>query len=69
MKIGDVVQLKSGGSKMTVSFVNTASNGAEEVNCVFFDGAGELDRQTFLVDCLTIISSRKRKAVSRFVSG
>ncbi len=47
MKQGDVVQLKSGGPKMTVVTVN-----GNDVRCSFFDGQGEMDEGTFPIACL-----------------
>ncbi len=65
MKLGDVVQLNSGGPKMTVSHVDE-----RQAVCRFFDGQGELDNSTFPIECLkpagkpakTKTSSRPRMA-------
>lgn len=52
MKRGDVVQLKSGGPKMTVSYVDGEHKADKEAICIFFDGAGEMDKVTVSVECL-----------------
>lgn len=39
-KAGDVVQLKSGGPKMTVSWIDTDVTGDPVVHCSWFDATG-----------------------------
>ncbi len=46
-KVGDVVRLKSGGSRMTIEKVD-----GDYVSCVWFEGA-KMERATFLYDTLT----------------
>ncbi len=47
LKIGDVVMLKSGGPKMTVTGVDKEASTREPlVNCMWFDG-NELDTSSF----------------------
>lgn len=46
--VGDVVQLKSGGPKMTVK-----SAGKETVWCVYFEG-GKYATESFHPDCLAV---------------
>ena len=46
-KIGDVVELQTGGTKMTVEFVRTDGL----IECAWFDGA-TLSRDTFYPDAL-----------------
>ena len=44
--VGDTVQLKSGGPKMTVESLQEFE-GTETVDCVWFDEKKEVKRQTF----------------------
>lgn len=46
-KVGDVVKLKSGGSRMTVSVID-----GTDVTCVWFEGA-KTERDTFPAATLT----------------
>jgi uncharacterized protein YodC (DUF2158 family) len=50
LKIGDVVQLSSGGPKMTVATLQ--SDGAGTVRCVWFSPDGKLDSAALPVDVL-----------------
>jgi uncharacterized protein YodC (DUF2158 family) len=56
MKAGDIVQLKSGGPKMTVSHI--IENCANGVTCVFFNDAKELRLLVLNLETLKIISSK-----------
>ena len=56
LKIGDVVQLNSGGQKMTVEKLNGSN-----VDCVWFDGT-ELKKDSFDISLLTLYSERTKKA-------
>jgi len=49
-KVGDVVMLKSGGPKMTVSFVSDESG---LIECTWFDKSGERKHDEFSPDTLT----------------
>ena len=46
-KIGDIVQLKSGGPLMTVQKVRT-----DEVDCMWFDGSTLIKNTSFPLDTL-----------------
>jgi uncharacterized protein YodC (DUF2158 family) len=60
--VGDVVQLKSGGVKMTVYQVIDKDGFANEnVHCGFFDGQGEHDTLTAPALALKKVSARTRK--------
>ena len=50
-KVGDVVQLKSGGVRMTVSKLFKSSEGCEMVQCTWFDKPKE-HRAAFVIDSL-----------------
>jgi uncharacterized protein YodC (DUF2158 family) len=56
-KVGDVVQLKSGGARMTVSKLFKSSEGCEMVQCTWFDKKPREHRAAFVIDSL---ESRKR---------
>lgn len=59
VKIGNVVKLKSGGPQMTVNDFNDAGGHYEEgtgIQCVWFDGKMEAQRQIFHIDTLDVIS-------------
>lgn len=49
-KVGDIVQLKSGGPPMTVTQVNTNLVGFSEVKCQWF--FGQMETGTFIPDVL-----------------
>lgn len=51
LTVGDVVQLISGGPKMTVSY---AEDGV--LNCIWFDSAGDLQDRDFDLKELTLAS-------------
>ncbi|MEX3931533.1 YodC family protein [Paraburkholderia phymatum] len=49
--VGDVVTLKTGGSRMTVTYVGQVAGEAEErLVCQWFDDQGELRQETFSQD-------------------
>ena len=50
-KVGDVVQLKSGGARMTVSRLFRSPEGREMVQCTWFDKPKE-HRAAFVIDSL-----------------
>ncbi|ACR32141.1 YodC family protein [Burkholderia glumae] len=50
-RIGDVVTLKTGGARMTVTYVGIAS-GAIYLTCQWFDDSGEFRQQRFAVDAV-----------------
>ncbi len=56
-KVGDVVELKSGGPPMTVTGVNTNLVGYTEIKCIWFFGG--METGTFSPSVL--IQSRPRK--------
>ncbi len=39
LKVGDVVQLKSGGPEMTIELIDTFGDDHKKAMCVWFDGA------------------------------
>jgi len=49
-KVGDVVQLKSGGPPMTVTKVSSNMVGTTEITCIWF--FGEMETGTFKPDTL-----------------
>jgi uncharacterized protein YodC (DUF2158 family) len=51
-KVGDVVQLKSGGARMTVSKLFKSSEGCEMVQCTWFDKKPREHRAAFVIDSL-----------------
>ncbi len=56
MKVGDVVQLKSGGPKMTVTCIDTPSH----VKVAFFDTQGDYNDDCMLpVDALKVVRAAK----------
>jgi len=50
-KVGDVVQLKSGGARMTVSRLFRSPEGREMVQCTWFDKPKE-HRAAFVIESL-----------------
>ncbi len=48
-RIGDVVTLKTGGPRMTVTFVGSAA-GEAWVTCQWFDASGDFRQQRFPVE-------------------
>ena len=54
-KIGDLVQLRSGGPKMTVRLAPDESLGVEDVLCVRFKGDAEVD-ENYHPDMLVLVS-------------
>lgn len=62
VKIGDVVKLKSGGPQMTVNDFNDAGGHYEEgegIQCAWFDGKLEPQRQIFHIDALDVVNDKK----------
>lgn len=57
---GDVVTLKTGGARMTVTHVGCADDGASWLLCQWFDEHGELRQEKFLQDAL----SREPRSIS-----
>ena len=53
-KVGDVVQLKSGGARMTVSKLFKSSEGCEMVQCTWFDKKPREHRAPFVIDSLEV---------------
>jgi uncharacterized protein YodC (DUF2158 family) len=51
-KVGDVVQLKSGGARMTVSKLFKSPEGREMVQCTWFDKKPREHRAAFVKDSL-----------------
>lgn len=50
-KVGDVVTLQGGGSRMTVTYVGSIAQHADErLVCEWFDEQGELRREIFTLD-------------------
>jgi uncharacterized protein YodC (DUF2158 family) len=54
IKAGDIVQLKSGGPKMTVSVITRNNQGTSLAKCAWFDGAKH-NFATFPVTSLKIL--------------
>ena len=52
IEVGDVVQLNSGGPKMTVDTVDLVEVGEDKVSCTWFDGCGRVKRELFPPACL-----------------
>lgn len=57
---GDVVTLKTGGARMTVTYVGCADDGGNWLLCQWFDEHGELRQERFLQDTL----SREPRSIS-----
>ena len=51
-KVGDVVQLKSGGPLMTVSGFGRGADGSERVNCTYFDKSESEKHGTYPAEAL-----------------
>jgi uncharacterized protein YodC (DUF2158 family) len=51
-KIGDAVQLKSGGAVMTVSKLFKSADGIEMAQCTWFDKKPREHRAAFVIDSL-----------------
>jgi uncharacterized protein YodC (DUF2158 family) len=49
---GDVVQLKSGGPKMTVESTEAIGGGKTFVDCIWFEGTTKVERHTFPEEAL-----------------
>ncbi len=52
LKVGDVVRLKSGGIRMTVSKLFKSPEGREMVQCTWFDKKTREHRAAFVIDSL-----------------
>jgi len=64
-KKGDVVQLKSGGPKMTVDEIETTQSGVEVI-CVWYnDKSNSFERKGFSVEALTIYTPPSQPKVIR----
>lgn len=51
LNVGDVVTLKTGGSRMTVTYIGPiAGEAGERLVCQWFDEQGELRQETFVQD-------------------
>lgn len=57
---GDVVTLKTGGARMTVTYVGRADEGGGWLLCQWFDEHGELRQEKFLEGAL----SREPRSIS-----
>jgi len=57
---GDVVTLKTGGARMTVTHVGCTDDGGSWLLCQWFDEHGELRQEKFLQDAL----SREPRSIS-----
>lgn len=57
---GDVVTLKTGGARMTVTYVGYADDGGDWLLCQWFDEHGELRQEKFLQGAL----SREPRSIS-----
>ena len=55
-RVGDVVQLKSGGPKMTVR--KLGDHPTDALECVWFSEAGENDWDFFRADCLKKVEAK-----------
>jgi len=51
-KVGDVVQLKSGGARMTVSKLFKSPEGREMAQCTWFDKKPREHQAAFIIDAL-----------------
>ena len=51
-KVGDVVQLKSGGAPMTISKLFKSAEGREMAQCTWFDKKPKEHRAAFVIDSL-----------------
>lgn len=58
-KVGDVVQLKSGGALMTVSKLFKSPEGREMAQCTWFD---KKHRAAFVIDALEETALRTQRA-------
>jgi uncharacterized protein YodC (DUF2158 family) len=60
-KVGDVVQLKSGGAVMTVSKLFKSPEGREMVQCTWFDKKPRQHRAAFVIASLEKAGLRAAK--------
>ena len=61
-KVGDVVQLKSGGARMSVSKLFKSPEGREMVQCTWFDKKPREHRAAFVIE---LLGSRGRRNAAR----
>jgi uncharacterized protein YodC (DUF2158 family) len=64
-KVGDVVQLKSGGARMTVSKLFKSPEGREMAQCTWFDKKPREHRAAFVIDALEEAAVRTPKHKQR----
>jgi len=60
-KVGDVVQLKSGGALMTVSKLFKSPEGREMAQCTWFDKKPREHRAVFVIDALEETAPRTQR--------
>lgn len=60
-KVGDVVQLKSGGALMTVSKLFKSPEGREMAQCTWFDKKPREHRAAFVIDALEETAPRTQR--------
>jgi len=60
-KVGNVVQLKSGGARMTVSKLFKSPEGREMAQCTWFDKKPREHRAAFVIDALEEATVRTPK--------
>ena len=60
-KVGDAVQLKSGGARMTVSKLFKSPEGREMAQCTWFDKKLKKHRAAFVIDSLEEAGLRTAK--------
>jgi uncharacterized protein YodC (DUF2158 family) len=65
LKVGDVVQLKSGGGAMTISKLFKSAEGREMAQCIWFDKKPREHRAAFLIDSLVEAGLRTVKREQR----
>jgi uncharacterized protein YodC (DUF2158 family) len=61
-KVGDIVQLKSGGALMTVSELFKSPEGREMAQCIWFDKKPREHRAAFVIDALEEPALRTQRA-------
>ncbi len=58
LKVGDVVELKSGGPQMTIEAIDTYGTDREKAGCVWFN---KTDRKTAVFELDTLVKKEKVK--------